>query len=120
MKALEDKILKEGTVLPGNILKVGSFLNHQLDGDFLMEMGREIARLFAESGVTKIMTIESSGIAVAVAASAAMHVPAVFAKKHRTGMSQVKPIKPWFIPIRTELIMTLSWHGITFLLLTGC
>lgn len=85
MKALEDKILKEGTVLPGNILKVGSFLNHQLDGDFLMEMGREIARLFAGSGVTKIMTIESSGIAVAVAASAAMHVPAVFAKKHRTG-----------------------------------
>lgn len=41
MKALEDKILKEGTVLPGNILKVGSFLNHQLDGDFLMEMGRK-------------------------------------------------------------------------------
>ena len=46
MKALEEKILREGTVLPGNILKVGSFLNHQIDVDFLMEMGREIARLF--------------------------------------------------------------------------
>ena len=46
MKALEEKILKEGKVLPGNILKVGSFLNHQIDVDFIMEMGRETARLF--------------------------------------------------------------------------
>lgn len=85
MKALEEKILKEGTVLPGNILKVGSFLNQQLDVDFLMEMGREVAGLFKDAGITKIMTIESSGIAVAVAVGAAMHLPAVFAKKHRTG-----------------------------------
>ena len=84
LKALEDKILEEGTVLPGNILKVGSFLNHQLDADFLMEMGREIARLFADAGVTRVLTIESSGIAIAVAAAAAMHVPAVFAKKNKT------------------------------------
>lgn len=84
MKALEDKILREGIVLPGNILKVGSFLNHQLDVDFLMEMGREIARLYAGAGVNKILTIESSGIAIAVAAAAAMHVPVVFAKKHQT------------------------------------
>lgn len=85
MKALEEKILREGTVLPGNILKVGSFLNQQMDVDFLMEMGREIARLFADEGVTRILTIESSGIAVAVAAGAAMHLPAVFAKKHKSG-----------------------------------
>ena len=84
MKALEEKILKEGTVLPGHILKVGSFLNQQMDVDFLMEMGREIARLFDGEGVTKILTIESSGIAVAVAAGAAMHVPAVFAKKNKS------------------------------------
>lgn len=84
MKALEEKILKEGTVLPGHILKVGSFLNQQMDVDFLMEMGREIARLFDGDGVTKILTIESSGIAVAVAAGAAMHVPAVFAKKNKS------------------------------------
>lgn len=84
MKALEDKIRQEGTVLPGNILKVGSFLNHQLDADLLMEMGREIARLYASAGVTRILTIESSGIALAVTAAAAMHVPAVFAKKNKT------------------------------------
>ena len=85
MKALEEKILREGTVLPGHILKVGSFLNQQLDVPFLMEMGQEIARLFADCGVTKVLTIEASGIAVAVAAAAAFGTPAVFAKKHKSG-----------------------------------
>lgn len=85
MKALEEKILQEGTVLPGHILKVGSFLNQQLDVAFLMEMGEEIARLFGDSGVTKVLTIEASGIAIAVAAAAALGTPAVFAKKHKTG-----------------------------------
>ena len=85
MKALEEKILSEGTVLPGNILKVGSFLNHRLDVDFIMEMGREIARIFGDTNVTKILTIETSGIPIAVAAAAAMHVPVVFAKKNKTG-----------------------------------
>lgn len=84
MKALEEKILKEGTVLPGHILKVGSFLNQQMDCDFLLEMGNEIKRLFENDNVTKILTIESSGIAIAVAAGMAMHVPAVFAKKNKS------------------------------------
>lgn len=84
MKALEEKILQEGRVLPGNILKVGSFLNHQLDADFIMEMGKEIARLFKEEAPTKILTIETSGIPIAVAAAAAMHIPAVFAKKNKS------------------------------------
>ncbi|HAL19974.1 MAG TPA: xanthine phosphoribosyltransferase [Ruminococcaceae bacterium] len=84
MKALEEKILKEGKVLPGNILRVGSFLNHQIDVDFTMEMGKEIAGLFANDGVNKILTIETSGIPIAVAAGAAMHVPVVFAKKHKS------------------------------------
>lgn len=84
MKALEEKILKEGKVLPGNILKVGSFLNHQIDVDFIMEMGRETARLFENEKITKILTIETSGIAIAVGAGAAMHVPVVFAKKHKS------------------------------------
>lgn len=84
MKALEDKILKEGVVLPGNVLKVASFLNHQLDVDFIMEMGREIGRLFENAGVTKILTVETSGIAIAMAAGSAMHLPVVFAKKHKT------------------------------------
>lgn len=85
MKALEEKILSEGTVLPGNILKVGSFLNHRLDVDFIMEMGEEIARIFSDTTVTKILTIETSGIPIAVAAAAKMHVPVVFAKKNKTG-----------------------------------
>lgn len=84
MKALEEKINREGLVYPGNILKVGSFLNHQLDVDFLMEMGQEIQRLFENVGITKIVTIESSGIAIAVAAASYMHVPVVFAKKTKT------------------------------------
>lgn len=84
MKALEDKILKEGVVLPGNILKVTSFLNHRLDVDFLMEMGKEIARLFETEKPTKILTVETSGIAIAMAAAADMHLPVVFAKKHKS------------------------------------
>lgn len=84
MKALEEKILREGTVLPGHVLKVGSFLNHQIDAAFVLDMGREIARLFADSGVTRVLTIETSGIAVAMGAAAALNVPLVFAKKNRT------------------------------------
>ena len=85
MKALEDKILSEGTVLPGNILKVGSFLNHQIDPYIVMQMGNEIARLFNNNDITKILTIETSGIPVAFAAAACMNVPLVFAKKNKTG-----------------------------------
>lgn len=84
MKALEDKILKEGTILPGNVLKVGSFLNQQMDSDFIMDIGREIARLYEGERVTRILTVESSGIAIAVAAGIALHVPSVFAKKHKS------------------------------------
>ncbi len=68
--------------MPGEVLKVGSFLNQQIDTALLTDMGNEIARLFADSGVTKILTIESSGIAIAVAAGCTMHVPVVYAKKH--------------------------------------
>lgn len=84
MKALEQKILSEGKVLPGNILKVGSFLNHRIDADFLMEMGAEIKRLFENYDINKIVTIEASGIAIAVAAATNMHVPVVFAKKNQS------------------------------------
>jgi len=84
IKALEDKILAEGEILPGNILKVGSFLNQQIDVKMLAEMGKEIHRLFADEGVTKILTIEASGIAIAVGAGFSMNVPVVFAKKNRS------------------------------------
>lgn len=84
MKSLEDKIIREGQVLPGNVLKVGSFLNQQLDVDFLIEMGKETERIYKGETVTKILTVESSGIAVAVGVGAAMHVPVVFAKKNKS------------------------------------
>lgn len=84
IKALEEKILKEGKVLAGGVLKVGSFLNQQIDTAFLKEMGAEIARLYRDSGVNKILTIEASGIAIAVAAAYEMNVPVVFAKKNKS------------------------------------
>ena len=84
MKRLEEKILKEGKVYDGGILKVGSFLNQQIDSDFMMEIGEEISRLFKNENITKVITVEASGIAIALAAGAALHVPAVFAKKHST------------------------------------
>lgn len=84
MIELEQKILNEGTVLPGNVLKVGSFLNQQLDVDFLIKMGEEIKRIYSDASVTKLITVEASGIAVAVAAGAVMHLPVVFAKKNKS------------------------------------
>lgn len=77
--------MKEGKVLPGNILKVDCFLNHQIDVPFLMEMGKEIARLYENEPVNKILTIETSGIPIAFAAAQLMNVPVVFAKKDKSG-----------------------------------
>ena len=71
--------------MPGDILKVDGFLNHRLDVPFLLEMGREIARLYADDNVTKIVTIETSGIPIAFAAAQFMNVPVVFAKKDKSG-----------------------------------
>ena len=84
IRALEQRILTEGRVLPGEVLKVGSFLNQQIDTKLLKEMGDEIARLFSQSKVTKVLTIESSGIALAYAAAVSLGVPMVFAKKHKS------------------------------------
>ena len=78
------KIRSEGRVLRGSVLKVSSFLNHQLDPALIMELGKEFARLFSEPVPDLVLTVESSGIALALAAGAAMNVPVVFAKKHRT------------------------------------
>lgn len=83
--ALEEKILKEGRVLPGDILKVDCFLNHRIDVPFLLEMGKEIARLYENEPVNKILTIETSGIPIAFAAAQYMNVPVIFAKKDKSG-----------------------------------
>ena len=82
---MEDKILSEGKVLPGDILKVDCFLNHRIDVPFLLEMGEEIARLYKDVPVNKILTIETSGIPIAFAAAQYMNVPVVFVKKNKSG-----------------------------------
>ena len=81
MNCLERKILTAGVVKEGNVLKVDSFLNHQMDIDLINEIGREFARRFAGTKVTKILTIEASGIGIACIAAQYFHVPVVFAKK---------------------------------------
>ncbi len=84
MKLLEDRIREDGTVLPGDVLKVDNFLNHQIDPDLMNAIGEEFARLFADAGVTKVLTVESSGIAPALMTGFQLHVPVIFARKHRS------------------------------------
>jgi xanthine phosphoribosyltransferase len=81
MKLLEEKIAKEGLAIGTDILKVDMFLNHQMDVELLDEMGKEFKRLFENSGATKVVTIESSGIAIAVFVAKYLGLPALFAKK---------------------------------------
>lgn len=84
MRLLKERILAEGIVLPGNILKVGSFLNHQMDIGLFNEIGREFAFRFAAVPVTRILTIEASGIGLACITAQYFHCPVVFAKKSKT------------------------------------
>lgn len=81
MKLLEERIRQDGVVKEGNVLKVDSFLNHQMDIELFNEMGKEWARLFADRPITKILTVEASGIGIACVAAQHFHVPVVFAKK---------------------------------------
>ncbi|RDX02431.1 xanthine phosphoribosyltransferase [Listeria kieliensis] len=84
MKLLEEAIREKGTVLPGNVLKVDAFLNHQIDPALMQKLGAEFAEHFTSKGITKIVTIESSGIAPAVFAGLALGVPVVFARKKKS------------------------------------
>lgn len=81
MKLLEEKIVNDGVIKSGNVLKVDSFLNHQIDVPFVVELGKELKRLFADRNITKILTIEASGIGIACVAAMYFGVPVVFAKK---------------------------------------
>ena len=84
MKLLEKRIAKDGKVFPGNVLKVDSFLNHQMDIDLFCRLGREFKTLFEGEKVTKILTIEASGIGIACITAMYFGVPVVFAKKSKT------------------------------------
>ena len=84
MNFLEERIVKDGIVKPGNVLKVDSFLNHQMDISLMEEIGREFKRRFADKDVNKIVTIEASGIGIAAFVAKEFGVPLVFAKKAKS------------------------------------
>ena len=91
MKLLEEKILKDGVIKSGNVLKVDSFLNHQIDVPFVAELGKELQRQFADRPINKILTIEASGIGIACVAAMYFQVPVVFAKKS-SGSNMAKDV----------------------------
>ena len=84
MNFLEERILKDGIVKEGNVLKVDSFLNHQMDINLFKQMGEEFKRRFADKNINKIMTIEASGIGIACVVASYFDVPVVFAKKSQS------------------------------------
>ncbi len=84
MNCLEARIAKDGVVKEGNVLKVDSFLNHQMDIDLMNEIGREFYSRFQGKPINKVLTIEASGIAIAYAVAQQFHVPLVFAKKSKS------------------------------------
>ncbi len=84
MNCLEERILRDGIVKEGNVLKVDSFLNHQMDIALMNEIGKEFYRRFQGKNITKVLTIEASGIAIAYAVAQQFHVPVLFAKKSKS------------------------------------
>lgn len=84
MELLKQKMIDEGIVLSDQVLKVDSFLNHQMDPGLMMEIGREFARRFSEAGITRVLTIESSGIAPAIMTALVLGVPMIFARKQKS------------------------------------
>ena len=84
MNFLEEKIVKEGVVKKGNILKVDSFLNHQMDVKLFRQMGEEFKKRFADKPINKILTVEASGIGIACIVAECFDVPVVFAKKSKS------------------------------------
>ncbi len=84
MQLLKDRIRRDGKIKAGNVLKVDSFLNHQMDIELFSEIGKEFKRRFSDVEVNKILTIEASGIGIACVAAQSFHVPVLFAKKTKT------------------------------------
>ena len=101
MEALKARIRQEGRILPGNIVKVDSFLNHQVDTRFLGLMAEEFAKAFDISRITKILTAEASGIALAAICSDRFGVPMVFAKRQRATTWRAACIRAKSFPIHT-------------------
>ena len=108
MKLLEDRILADGNVLSPAILKVDSFINHQVDPVFMHELGAEIARHFRGQGINKVMTIESSGIAPAVFVAMELQVPLVILKKQSSAILTTDVIQTEVVPFTKEISYQLT------------
>lgn len=93
MKALRDRIAKDGKHLGNGILKVDGFMNHQIDPVLMKEVGEEFAKRFEKTGATRILTAETSGIAPALLAGMAMKIPVVFARKHKPKTMGGEPLR---------------------------
>lgn len=105
MKLLEDKILSDGIILNGDILKIDNFLNHQIDVELLDQMGQEFKKLYSDSKINKILTIESSGIGIAVMAARYFNnCPVVYAKKASHQILVAKFMSVW----RSHILVMLN------------
>ena len=115
MNFLEERIAKDGIVKPGNVLKVDSFLNHQMDIELLNEIGREFRRRFADKHITKVLTIEASGIAIAYPVAHEFGVPLVFAKKSKSinieGEMYVAEVESFTHKNRNQVIVSKRFLG---------
>lgn len=115
MKLLEERIRKDGLVKPGNVLKVDSFLNHQMDVELFDQMGAEFKRLFSGQPINKILTIEASGIGIACVAARHFHVPVVFAKKSQSinldGESYVTKVESFTHKRTYDVIVSKKYLG---------
>lgn len=115
MKLLKDKIVKEGKILPGNIVKVDGFLNHRIDVEMMEEIAKEFKRRFADEGITLILTAEASGIALATIAAKEFGVPMVFAKKAKSdnieGGLYASDIFSYTYKKKVTLLVSKDWIG---------
>ena len=115
MKFLEERIAKDGIVKEGNVLKVDSFLNHQMDIRLFDEMGAEFKRRFADANINKILTIEASGIGIACIAARHFDVPVVFAKKSKSinidGDMYVAEVESFTHKCKNQVIVSRKFLG---------
>lgn len=120
MQELIERIRKDGRIKPGNVLKVDSFLNHQIDPKLAHAMAQEIKRLYADETVNKVLTIEASGIGLAVLTGYLFECPVVFAKKASPAMCQTTFTRQRYTHIPTARITPSSCQSRTSTPRTGC
>ena len=115
MNFLEERIMKDGIVKPGNVLKVDSFLNHQMDITLMEQIGKEFKRRFADKNVTKVLTIEASGIGIAAFVAREFGVPMVFAKKSKSinidGEMYVAEVESFTHKNKNQIIVSKKFLG---------